>query len=147
MKLRTGKADRQKSNLRARRSSRSSSRSSTRNEHHERSLETPVSALPRVQAPEFTKGALARTIVHWVLVSIPTASWRCLKTEGSSASIASRSARLHPESGGHRWMGLSAKELSTSSPSLALGCGGDRAGEWCDYPLKFTLAGSGHSLF
>ena len=34
-------------------------------------LETPVSAPPRVQAPEFTKGALARTIVHWVLVSIP----------------------------------------------------------------------------
>ncbi len=36
-------------------------------------LQTPVSlsAPPRVQAPEFTKGALARTTVHWVLVSIP----------------------------------------------------------------------------
>ena len=34
-------------------------------------LQTPVSAPPRVQAPEFAKGALARTTVHWVLVSIP----------------------------------------------------------------------------
>ena len=34
-------------------------------------LQTPVPAPPRVQAPEFAKGALARTTVHWVLVSIP----------------------------------------------------------------------------
>ena len=34
-------------------------------------LQTPVSAPPRVQAPEFTKAALAKTTVHWVLVSIP----------------------------------------------------------------------------
>jgi lipoprotein-anchoring transpeptidase ErfK/SrfK len=36
-------------------------------------LQTPVSlsAPPRVEVPEFTKGALARTTVHWVLVSIP----------------------------------------------------------------------------
>jgi hypothetical protein len=34
-------------------------------------LQTPVSAGPRVQAPEFAKAALARITVHWVLVSIP----------------------------------------------------------------------------
>ena len=34
-------------------------------------LQTPVPAPPRAQAPEFAKAALARTTVHWVLVSIP----------------------------------------------------------------------------
>jgi lipoprotein-anchoring transpeptidase ErfK/SrfK len=34
-------------------------------------LQTPVSAPPRAQAPEFAKAALARITVHWVLVSIP----------------------------------------------------------------------------
>jgi len=34
-------------------------------------LQTPVSAPPRVQAPEFAKAALAKATVRWVLVSIP----------------------------------------------------------------------------
>ncbi len=35
-------------------------------------LQTPVSALPRAQAPEFAKAALAKATVHWVLVSRAT---------------------------------------------------------------------------
>jgi len=34
-------------------------------------LQTPALAPPRAQAPEFAKAVLARTTVHWVLVSIP----------------------------------------------------------------------------
>lgn len=34
-------------------------------------LQTPVSAPPRAQAPEFAKAALAKATVRWILVSIP----------------------------------------------------------------------------